>query len=111
MVFPPQPNTGGSNIGESVYAYNPWLEAGFGPDDIPASKPGILDTKPVKNNVGVQTNCMACHAQASYPVKQRTPSLGESVLYTGDQYIDLNGPQFKGLLKTDFLWSISDNAR
>jgi hypothetical protein len=31
--------------------------------------------------------------------------------YTGDQYIDLGGPQFQGLLKVDFLWSIPGNAR
>ncbi len=30
MVNPPQPNTGGKNVGNSVYGFNPWLEAGFG---------------------------------------------------------------------------------
>ena len=30
--------------------------------------------------------------------------------YTADRYIDLTGPQFKGTLKVDFLWSIPDNA-
>jgi hypothetical protein len=105
---PPQPNTGGMNVGNSVYAYNPWLEAGFGPDDLPASRPGTFGGKTVPNNVGVQTNCMSCHAQASY--SSTTPAL-ESTLYTGDQYIDLKGPQFKGNLRTDFLWSIPDVAQ
>jgi mono/diheme cytochrome c family protein len=108
MKNPPQPNTGGKNDGNSVYAYNPWLEAGFGPGDLPASQPGKDNGKQVANNVGVQTNCMSCHAQAAY-----SPTISdlESVLYTGDQYIDVKGPQFKGKLRTDFLWSIPDNAR
>ena len=109
MVFPPQPNTGGSNTGDSVYAYNPWLEATFGPNDLPASVAGKYQGKPVPNNVGVQTNCMSCHAQASYPLKVNSDGIRS--LYTGDQYIDLNGPQFKGALKADFLWTIPDDAQ
>jgi hypothetical protein len=109
MVDPPQPNTGGMNAGNSVYVYNPWLEAGFGPADLPASQPGTHNGNKAANNVGVQTNCMSCHAQASYPFK--TTSDGTRALYTGDQYIDLNGLKFKGVLKTDFLWSIPDVAR
>jgi hypothetical protein len=108
MKNPDQPNAGGKNVGNSVYAYNPWLEAGFGPSILPASQAGTLDGKPVDNNVGVQTNCMSCHAQASY---SPTMPFLESVLYTGDQYIDMKGPQFKAKLRTDFLWSIPDNAR
>jgi hypothetical protein len=108
MKNPDQPNTGGKNDGNSVYAYNPWLEAGFGPSVLPASQSGTFNGKPAANNVGVQTNCMSCHAQASY--SPTTPGL-ESVLYTGDQYIDMKGPQFKANLRTDFLWSIPDNAR
>ena len=108
MKNPPQPNTGGKNVGDSIYVYNPWLEAGFGPGSLPASRPGTFHGKPEPNNVGVQTNCMSCHGQASY--SSTTPGLG-SILYTGNQYIDLKGPQFKGNLRTDFLWSIPDNAR
>jgi hypothetical protein len=107
METPPQPNTGGKNVGNSVYAYNPWLEAGFGPDDLPASQPGTYDGKQVANNVGVQTNCMSCHAQASYS----STAQDLRSLYTGDQYIDMKGAQFKGNLRTDFLWSIPDSAR
>ncbi len=104
MVFPDQPNTGGANAGNSVYAFNPYLEAGFGPTALPASQPGTYNGRPVANNVGVQTNCMSCHAQACYP----TPN--DTSLYTGDQYIDLSGPQFTGKLRIDFLWSINDFA-
>jgi hypothetical protein len=108
METPPQPNTGGTNAGNSVYGYNPWLEARFGPSVLPASTPGTLNGQQVANNVGVQTNCMSCHAQASYS------SAGadlESTLYTGNRYIELKGPQFKGNLRTYFLWSIPDTAR
>jgi hypothetical protein len=62
----------------------------------------------VANDVGVQTNCMSCHAMASYVQGGKTPLDG--VLYTGDRYVDLQGPQFSGHLKTDFLWSIPDVA-
>jgi hypothetical protein len=104
MVFPDQPNTGGSNVGNSVYAFNPYLEAPFGPADLPMSKPGTYNGAPVANNVGVQTNCMSCHAQACYPTAD------SSTMYTGDQYMDLSGPQFQGKLKVDFLWSLNDDA-
>jgi hypothetical protein len=108
MVLPQQPNVGGQNAGESVYAYNPYLEAPFGPTDLPASIPGKSQGKVVANDVGVQTNCMSCHAMASYVQGGKTPLDG--VLYTGDRYVDLQGPQFSGHLKTDFLWSIPDVA-
>jgi len=104
MVYSDQPNTGGSNVGNSVYAFNPYLEAGFGPSVLQASQPGTFNGKPVANNVGVQTNCVSCHAQACYQTADDTS------LYTGDQYIDLNGPQFTGKLKVDFLWTINDFA-
>ena len=104
MVFPDQPNTGGTNVGNSVYAYNPYLEAGFDPSVLPASQPGTFNGKPVANNFGVQTNCMSCHAQACYQTANDTS------VYTGDQYIDLSGPQFTGKLKVDFLWTINDFA-
>lgn len=108
MVDPPQPNTGGSNVGESVYCYNPWLEAGFTPENLPASQPGMYNGMPVANDFGVQTNCMSCHAQARWPV---TPDgNNQNPFYTGDQYIDIDGSQFDGSLKLDFAWSIQGNA-
>ncbi len=62
----------------------------------------------VPNNVGVQTNCMSCHAQACYDKKSGSLA---SAYYTGDQYIDLDGSQFQGKLKVDFLWSLPDLAQ
>ncbi|HVF70076.1 MAG TPA: hypothetical protein VM940_00525 [Chthoniobacterales bacterium] len=107
MVAPVQPYVGGKNVGESVYAYNPWLEAPFGPQDLPDSIPGTSKGKKVTNNYGVQTNCMSCHAAANYT----NPKLPTAPHYSGDRYLDLNDPRFKGTLKADFLWSLPDSAK
>ena len=108
MELPQQPITGGVNAGESVYAYNPYLEASFSADVLPASQSGQSGGMSVANNVGVQTNCMSCHAMASY-AKGNSKDL-QATLYTGDRYVDLLGDMFKGNLRTDFLWSIPQNA-
>jgi hypothetical protein len=108
-VSPPQPSSGGSNSGESLYCYNPYLEAGFNPFVLPDSQPGMTkwNGQLVKtaNDVGVETNCMSCHEQAHFPNGGSPPK------YTGDRYIDLNGAAFQGVLKVDFLWSLADRAR
>ena len=114
MLQPPQPNTGGKNVGAPVYCFNPWLEAGFGPDDLPDSEPLTYEGKTLANNVGVQTNCMSCHAQANFTGAESGQSAcatsQKPPAYTGDRYVDLNAPDFKGTLKVDFLWSVADNA-
>jgi hypothetical protein len=104
---PLEPNTGGSNTGESVYCFNPYLEAPFASTDLPQSQPGMTHAngKLVKtaNHVGAQTNCMSCHEQANY----NPNGLAKAPDYTGARYVDLNSPQFKGTLKLDFLWSLT----
>jgi hypothetical protein len=110
-VVPPQPASGGSNTGQTVYCYNPYLEAQFSVGILPDSQPGMTtrNGQAVKtaNNVGMQTNCMSCHEQASFaPIPVRT-----APQYTGARYVDLNGPTFNGVLKVDFLWSIPGNAQ
>ena len=105
--LPSQPYVGGSNAGQSIYAYNPWLEAGFGPSDLPDSIPGTYNGKPASNNYGVQTNCMSCHGAANY----NPNNVSTAPNYSGDRYIDLADPRFKGTLKVDFLWSIPGNAK
>ncbi len=106
-LSPPQPESGGQNKGESVYCYNPYLEAGFSPTDLPDSIPGVYQGKKVANNVGVQTNCMSCHAAANYNPK----NLKTAPDYSGDRYLSLTDPRFKGTLQVDFLWSIPGNAK
>ena len=110
MVSPPQPDTGWkdseeNNGIESLYAYNPYLEAGFGPDLLPDSKGGYYDGRAVSNHVGIQTNCASCHANANYN-PQRLPNAPK---YTGDRYVDLDSEKFDGTLQLDFLWSINGN--
>jgi hypothetical protein len=111
MEFPPQPNTGGKNAGESIYCFNPYLEAPFDPSDLPDSIPGMttVANKQVKtpNNVGSQTNCMSCHGRANY----NPNNVSTAPNYSGDRYVDLDDPAFKGTLKVDFLWSIPGNAK
>lgn len=108
MQAPEQPYVGGENAGASVYAYNPWLEARFGPADLPDSSAGRdpLD-QPAANNCGVQSNCMSCHARANYnPARVAT-----APRYSGARYVDLSDPQFAGTLQVDFLWSLAASAR
>ncbi len=107
MVSPPQPYVGGSSTGESVYAYNPWLEARFTPPVLPDSKPGVFNGQVVSNNFGVQTNCMSCHGSANY----NPNNISTAPNYTGDRYVDLDDARFVGTLKVDFLWSLPGNAR
>jgi hypothetical protein len=105
MQLPAQPLTGGATDGESLYCYNPYLEGQFGPAVLPDSRPGSYQGKTVPNDVGSQSNCMACHAQATFaPPGKTAPG------YAGDRYVDLAGSEFDGVLQTDFLWSVPDTA-
>src|SRR5678816_1263905 len=108
MLSPDQPYVGGSNSTPAVYVYNPWLEARLGPGDLPDSIPGFAPNgQSAANNHGVQTNCMSCHAHATYNPNQRptAPRL------TGARYVDLGAAEFVGTLQVDFLWSIARHAR
>ncbi|MBH8560206.1 hypothetical protein [Hymenobacter negativus] len=115
MLAPVQPYAGGKSVGQSIYAFNPYLEAGFSPQTFSNNKhfqePSRVLTKGlwVTNNVGVRTNCMSCHAQASFTsVEGPNPRL--PLGYLGNTYVDMGSPKFKGRLRTDFLWSIADRA-
>lgn len=96
MVWPNQPITGGTNTGVTpIIAFNPYLEAPF----IPAffGQPNQLNPA---FRYGVQTNCMSCHAMASYPNNN----------YTTDQYIDMGDTAiFNNTVQADFAWSIINN--
>ncbi|MFD0893906.1 hypothetical protein KBB96_10825 [Luteolibacter ambystomatis] len=105
--LPSPPYVGGDNKGNSIYAYNPWLEAGFGPSDLPDSIPGTYNGQPVQNNYGVQSNCMSCHGAANY----NPNNVSTAPDYSGDRYISLGDPRFSGTLKVDFLWSLPGNAK
>jgi hypothetical protein len=107
-LVPTDPYVGGANVGESLYAYNPYLEARFGPAVLTDSIPGYdSNGKVVANNVGVQTNCMSCHGAANYT----NGTVNTAPAYSGDRYISLDDPRFRGTLQVDFLWSIPGNAQ
>lgn len=97
-VTPAQPITGGENVGEPVFTYNPYLEAGFDPSTFGISRPinGKLNA-----NTGIQTNCMTCHNMAAY-----VPKGGNQMPYATDFYMSLTDPVFSGSLKSDFSWTI-----
>ena len=106
MVAPAQSITGGHNVGASVIGYNPHLEAGFDPSVFQIVRP-INGT--IKNEYGVQTNCMTCHNLALYNPKTDYSVDGGAKRespYGSDYYMSLTDPTFNGTLKLDFAWSI-----
>ncbi len=108
METPAQPNVGGQNAGSSVYTYNPYLEARFGPENLPDSLPGNdPNGQPAANNVGVACNCMSCHMRANY----NPGNLATAPKYAGARYTDMDDPQFAGTLQVDLLWSLPELAK
>jgi hypothetical protein len=111
MIDPAQPLTGGSNKGKSVYVYNPYLEAGFTPGSFDELAWVNTNCMLVVNNVGMRSNCMSCHAQANFNPADTLANGHTKPGYLGDTYVDYNDPKFKGVLKTDFLYSVPDMAK
>lgn len=68
--------------------YNPYLE----------TSPGIPD--------GIQSNCVSCHGSANVAAQgtENPPSYPSNY----DKPIDFGGSEFKGVMKTDFSWTIAD---
>ncbi|QHV99666.1 hypothetical protein [Spirosoma endbachense] len=106
FINPNQPLVGGNNIGTSIYAYNPYLEAGFDESTFFREAKVMTNGKLVVNNVGVQTNCMSCHALAAFFSGEGS----QEDDYIADTYLSMKDPYFTGKLKVDFLWSIRDNV-
>lgn len=104
MIAPNQPVNGGNNNGLPVIGYNPYLEADFKASVFGMSVPVVNPQTGQKwvGQVGVQTNCMTCHALAAVAFQ------GSGTPYATDFYIARNDPAFKGTVQTDFLWSIAD---
>jgi hypothetical protein len=108
MVTPSQPNVDGTNTGSALYAYNPYLETRFAPSNLPDSEMGSgPNGEPEPNNVGVQCNCMSCHARANY----NPNNISAAPKYSGARYTDLDDPQFAGTLQVDLLWSLPEIAQ
>lgn len=100
-VSPAQPITKGKNVGAPVYGYNPYLEAGFGPDVFAGISRPINGT--LNANTGIGSNCMTCHNLAAYapPPKPVMP-------YATDFYMSITDPVFDNTLRSDFSWTIVD---
>lgn len=114
MVQPAQPYSGGSGANAtSLYAFNPYLEAGFDTSTFDAGNDSVRAYYPASvqkvgnmiNEYGMQTNCMSCHGQARY-FKGSTQG---SVYYLTDQYFPLDADYFKNAVTLDFAWSIQGN--
>ena len=108
MLQPAQPLTGGVNKGTPLFAFNPYLEAGFDPSVFQVFHPIQTPTGLLKTEYGMQTNCMTCHMLAQFnpkPGYYKNPNNRETP-YAADFYLDLDDPLFNGVLKLDFAWSI-----
>ena len=82
--------------GTEHVAYNPYIELVIHP---------------------MPTNCMNCHARAGYPIKEKQlhpPDQTNFAAYddspSGRHEVLPNSPALKGLLRTDYLWIITDRA-
>lgn len=100
-VAPAQPISGGRNVGAPVFAYNPYLEAGFGPDVFAGISRPINGT--LNANTGIQSNCVTCHNMAAY-----APAPKPLMPYASDFYMSIADPLFDNTLRTDFSWTIVD---
>ncbi|KZS42762.1 hypothetical protein AWE51_15425 [Aquimarina aggregata] len=111
MINPEEPNNGVNIQGNPNYAFNPYLEAGFGPDVFNKKISQITTAKKdtIPTYAGVRTNCMSCHSMATVNTDALNTSKNSSTPYIGDAYIPLNDSIFTGQLKLDFAWSIQGN--
>lgn len=103
MVTPNQPVNDGQSVGQPVVGYNPYLESGFPQSTFGLSRPIVDGTTSWTGTVGVQTNCMTCHALAAVAFTSTA-----NPTYATDFYIGRNDPYFTGTVQTEFLWSIAD---
>lgn len=111
MVAPAQPIAGGKSVGDSVIGFNPYLEAGFGPDTFQIVR--AIDGT-TKNTFGVQTNCMTCHNLALYDPRtdySKDDGANRETPYGSDYYMALDDPVFGKSLKLDFAWSVLGSLR
>jgi hypothetical protein len=112
MINPDEPYVGIDVKGEPNYAYNPYLEAGFGPSvfDKNISQINTADGKEIPTYSGVRTNCMSCHRMATVdPATINDPKNNSKTPYVGNSYVSRTNPIFKDQLLLDFSWSIQGN--
>ncbi|MCW9708417.1 hypothetical protein [Fodinibius salsisoli] len=111
MVNPQEPYSGENVTGTPNYAFNPYLESGFGPN-VFNDKISVINTSAgnsISTSAGVRTNCMSCHAMATINPDSLGSGSNSGTPYVGDSYVSLSDTIFEGQLKLDFAWSIQGN--
>ncbi|MFT6814892.1 MAG: hypothetical protein ACJAZ3_000788 [Sphingobacteriales bacterium] len=112
MVNPNEPYDGTNVLGRANYAFNPYLEAGFGPNvfDKSLSYISTSTTQKLPTYAGVRTNCMSCHRMASVDPNSLYKVNNSNTPYVGNAYISHSDTIFKNQLLTDFAWSVQANV-
>ncbi|WP_413206450.1 hypothetical protein [Rhodospirillum sp. A1_3_36] len=106
MINPNQPLNGGSSVGNPIIAYNPYLESGFPKSTFSYFVPVESPTgESWTGTVGVDTNCMTCHALAAVGCSPEN-----ATGYATDFYLPRDAAVFDKTLQTEFLWSIANTA-
>jgi hypothetical protein len=112
MVNPKEPFEGDMVTGSPNYAYNPYLEAGFGPGVFNDSISFVSDSstkEKIPTYAGVRTNCMSCHRMATVNPDSVFTKHSSKTPYVGNAYISRADSLFDGQLLLDFAWSIQGN--
>ncbi len=110
MVDPNEPYSGSGVKGNPNYAFNPYLEAGFGPNVFNDEMSFIQsEDEMIVTYVGVRTNCMSCHRMASIDPNALLTKHVSKTPYVGNSYVSKSDSIFEGQLLLDFAWSIEGN--
>lgn len=111
MVNNNEPYSGTDVTGPGLFAYNPYLEAGFGPSTFDTTLSRFTDTtgKVHTTYLGVKTNCMSCHRMATVNPDSLGMKHNSKTPYVGNAYISRKDSLFNGQLLLDFAWSIQGN--
>ena len=112
MVNPNETYENKTTYGKPNYAFNPYLEAGFGPSVFNDSLSFIStsSTNKIPTYVGVRTNCMSCHRMATVNPEAISNSSNSKTPYVGNAFVSKADSIFKGQLLLDFAWSIQGNV-
>lgn len=111
MINPNEPYDGINITGKPNYAFNPYLEAGFGPNVFNDSISYISTAagEKVHTYAGVRTNCMSCHRMATVNPDSLFTANNSITPYVGNSYVSSKDTLFRGQLLLDFAWSIQGN--
>ena len=105
MVNPNEPYEGDTIYGSPNYAFNPYLEAGFGPSKFKPdslSFVSISSTEKIPTYVGVRTNCMSCHRMATVNPEAIFTNENSKTPYVGNSFVSRTDSLFNGQLLLDF---------